>query len=157
MSAETTALRGVMTGPVLGPGDDGWDAARQAWNLAFDRSPSLVAQPASAEDVVAIVEFARKQGLRVARRRPGTAPAPWARSTGPSWSRPRASAAWPSMPTAATARVGAGVLWGEVAAAADPHGLFPLAGSSPGSASSATRSAAGWASSGGCTAWPPTT
>ena len=59
-------LRDRLTGDVVAPGDPDWDAARQAWNLAVDQEPAAVALPESAEDVVEIVRFARRRGLRVA-------------------------------------------------------------------------------------------
>jgi len=36
---------------VLLPGDDAWDSARQAWNLAVDQRPVAIVYPASAADV----------------------------------------------------------------------------------------------------------
>ena len=64
------------TGSVVLPGDDGWDAARQAWNLAVDQRPALVALPESAADVQALVDFARTHGLRVAMQGTGHNAAP---------------------------------------------------------------------------------
>src|SRR5207237_1871573 len=51
---------------VVWPGDEGWDEARLAWNLAVDQHPAAVAFPESAADVVEIVDYARDSGLRVA-------------------------------------------------------------------------------------------
>ena len=58
---------------VVGPSDSNWDEARSPWNLAKDQQPAFVAFPESADDVVAIVEHARANGLRVAPRAPATA------------------------------------------------------------------------------------
>src|SRR5688500_12578531 len=66
LSSEVAPLREALTGSVVLPGEDGWDAARQAWNLAVDQRPALVALPESAADVQALVDFARTRGLRVA-------------------------------------------------------------------------------------------
>ena len=55
-----------ISGDVVGPADTAWDQARQAWNLAVDQRPALVAFPENADDVVAIVDYARRHGLRVA-------------------------------------------------------------------------------------------
>src|SRR5690349_22743324 len=60
------ALRDLCGGAVAMPGDDGYDAARQGFNLAVDQRPAAVAYPASAAEVVEIVEAARHHGLRVA-------------------------------------------------------------------------------------------
>src|SRR3954466_6081168 len=47
------------------PTDEGWDAARQAWNLAVDQNPAAVALPETAEQVAQAVRYARSRGLRV--------------------------------------------------------------------------------------------
>ena len=60
------ALRRQVSGSVVGPGDDGWDAARQAWNLAVDQRPVAVVVARGAEDVAATLAFASDRGLRVA-------------------------------------------------------------------------------------------
>ena len=59
-------LRRVLGGEVVTPYDENWDEARQAWNLAVDQQPAAVALPESADDVAAIVAFAKANGLRVA-------------------------------------------------------------------------------------------
>ena len=75
------ALRDRIAGLVVGPADPQWDEARQPWNLAVDQRPAFVAFPETADDVVAIVEHARRNGLRVApaghrpQRRPARRPA----------------------------------------------------------------------------------
>ena len=62
-SASTThdldALAAHCAGPVLLPGDGGWNAARSAFNLTIDQRPAAVAHPLSAADVAAVVRFAR--------------------------------------------------------------------------------------------------
>ena len=55
-----------LTGDVVAPDDDGWDAARQAWNLAINQEPAAVAVVADADDVATAVSFARERDLRVA-------------------------------------------------------------------------------------------
>ncbi|MEA2282775.1 MAG: hypothetical protein QOK21_3382, partial [Solirubrobacteraceae bacterium] len=59
-------LRDVVAGHIVAPGDDGWDAARSAWNLAADQRPALVAIPHTVADVQAIVAYAAGNGLRIA-------------------------------------------------------------------------------------------
>jgi FAD/FMN-containing dehydrogenase len=51
------------------PHDPNWNEARLAWNLSADQQPAAVALPESAEDVVAVVRWARQRGLRVAQKR----------------------------------------------------------------------------------------
>ena len=74
-----------LAGDVVLPGDEAWDAARQAWNLAVDQRPVAVVYPASADDVVETVRFAAEHGsgspstpaatTRADRLVPGHAPA----------------------------------------------------------------------------------
>ncbi|HKA83559.1 MAG TPA: FAD-binding oxidoreductase [Acidimicrobiales bacterium] len=60
-------------GPVLEPGDDGYEAARQIWNGDIQRRPAVIARCAGTADVVAAVRFARERGLAVAVRGGGHA------------------------------------------------------------------------------------
>jgi FAD/FMN-containing dehydrogenase len=50
-------------GPVLGPGDAGYDEARAIWNGAIDRRPALIARCTGTADVVAAVRHAGERGL----------------------------------------------------------------------------------------------
>jgi FAD/FMN-containing dehydrogenase len=50
-------------GPVLRPGDAGYDDARAIWNGLIDRRPALIVQCMGAADVVDAVNFARDQSL----------------------------------------------------------------------------------------------
>ena len=63
--------RARFKGAVVAPGDDGWDAARQAFNLARDQRPALAVFPVDEEDVASAVRFARERGLRLAPQRSG--------------------------------------------------------------------------------------
>ena len=63
---ELGGLNDRLVGDVVLPGDETWEAARQAWNLAADQRPVAVVYPESADDVVATVRFATEQGLRIA-------------------------------------------------------------------------------------------
>lgn len=55
-------------GPVLRPGEEGYDAARQLFNGMIDRRPALIARCSATGDVVKAVRFAREQGLAVSVR-----------------------------------------------------------------------------------------
>lgn len=57
------ALRSRLRGSLLEPGEAGYDQARAVWNGRFDRRPAAIAQCASAEDVMAAVDFAREHKL----------------------------------------------------------------------------------------------
>jgi hypothetical protein len=125
------ALRGRCTGAVVAPGDDGWDAARQAWNLRADQHPAAVAVPVDDADVVAVVNFAREAGLRVAAQ--GTGHNATARSGLEDAILVRMSEmrGVEVDPDRRIARVRAGALWLDVVQATHPHGLAGLSGSSP--------------------------
>jgi FAD/FMN-containing dehydrogenase len=61
-------LRSSLSGAVLLPGTPRYDVARTVWNAMIDRSPALIVQCASADDVSAAVRFAADHGLVVAVR-----------------------------------------------------------------------------------------
>ena len=128
---DLTALRDTFSGDLHAPGDPGWDEARAAWNLAVDQHPAAVAIPADSGDVARAVRFARDNGLKVSVQGTGHNAAAYDGSIGESLmirtDRLREVAIEPATQTA---RVGAGVTWGEVVGPAAEHGLAPLAGSS---------------------------
>lgn len=64
--ADIKALASKIKGTLLIAGEDGYDKARQVLNPSFDKHPALIAQPASAEDVQAVVRFARANNVLVA-------------------------------------------------------------------------------------------
>jgi FAD/FMN-containing dehydrogenase len=61
-------LRDRHRGPVIVPGDDGYEAARTTFNGMLDRRPEVVARPLDAKDVVAAVTFAGESDLPIAIR-----------------------------------------------------------------------------------------
>src|SRR5438874_2844874 len=64
LDAEAVAgLTERVRGPVLVPGDPGYDESRTIWNVLIDRHPALIVQCSGAADVVDAVNFAREQGL----------------------------------------------------------------------------------------------
>ncbi|HEY1367930.1 MAG TPA: FAD-binding protein [Gaiellaceae bacterium] len=125
------ALRARVAGRVAVPGDEDWDAARQAWNLAVDQRPALVVLAESAEDVVETVRFAADNGFRVAAQGTGHNASPLGDLSDTVLLKTSRMRAVEIDPEARRARVEAGTLWAEVTAAAAEHGLAGLAGSSP--------------------------
>jgi FAD/FMN-containing dehydrogenase len=117
---------------VLGAGDPGWDQARQAWNLSIDQRPAAIALPENADEVAGAVRAARAAGLRVAAQLTGHGAGPLGDLGGTLLIRTAGLRGIEVDAAARLARIAAGVSWGEVAAAAQPHGLAGLAGSSPG-------------------------
>ena len=65
---DVRALRLELSGPLLLPGDKGYEEARRIWNGAFDRHPAMIVRCSSAADVVRAVQFARSFDLLVAVR-----------------------------------------------------------------------------------------
>ncbi|CAN5857282.1 FAD-binding oxidoreductase [soil metagenome] len=64
ISAEAlAAFRAEFHGPLLEPGDPGYEEARQIWNAMIDRKPALIARCTGTADVVAAVRFARQHRL----------------------------------------------------------------------------------------------
>ena len=124
-------LRALFDGDVVAPGDDGWNEARQAWNLAVDQRPAAVALPATPADVAAVVVFAREHGLRVAPQGTGHGAAAMGDLSDTILVRTSNMRRVEIDPETRTARVEAGVIWIEVVHAAAAHGLAALAGSSP--------------------------
>ncbi len=56
-------LRAGLRGPVLVPGDEGFESSRTVWNAMIDRTPALVARCLGTADVAAAVQFAREQDI----------------------------------------------------------------------------------------------
>jgi hypothetical protein len=120
-----------MNGTFLTPQDDGFDTARQAWNLAVDQRPAAVAFADDAAGVATAVRLAAERGLRVAVQGTGHAAAPMGDLDGTLLLKTMRMTGLQVDPGARRARVEAGVLWGDVAVAAAEHGLMALHGSSP--------------------------
>jgi FAD/FMN-containing dehydrogenase len=126
-----STLRERLRGDLVVPGDVGWDAARQPWNLAAQQHPVAVALAETADDVVAVVDFAREGGLQVAPQGTGHSAGALGDLDGTILLKTERMRRVEVYTETRTARVEAGVLWEEVAAAAGDHGLAVLAGSSP--------------------------
>ncbi len=124
-------LRSASQGPVIGPGEDGWDAARQAWNLTADQRPAAVASVTNVRDVVAAVDFSRANGLRVAAQATGHAATALEDLERTLLVKTLRIGDIEIDPVTRQARVGAGVLWGDLGVAAAEYGLAGLGGSSP--------------------------
>src|SRR5437763_4403403 len=111
--------------------EEQWDSARAAWNLAIDQRPEIVARPGNADEVAAVVNFARESGLRVAVQAEGhsagalvgvgddTLLLKTGRMTGAEIDA-----------DSRRVRVGAAAKWQDVSALASPQGLAGLSGSS---------------------------
>jgi FAD/FMN-containing dehydrogenase len=67
----TDELRSAVTGRVIGPDDDGYDAARTVFYGGIDRRPSAIVKVAGADDVARVVTLAREAALELAVRSGG--------------------------------------------------------------------------------------
>ncbi|WP_344489302.1 FAD-binding oxidoreductase [Nonomuraea monospora] len=123
------ALRTAVRGPVLLPGDPGFDAAHRPWNLAVAQPVAAVVEAADADDVSALVRHAGAAGLSVAVQPNGHGAS--GSAAGTILLRTGRLDTLEIDPVARRARVGAGVASGRVQAAAARHGLTGLPGSSP--------------------------
>lgn len=126
-------LDSSLDGRLVLSGDPDWDAARAAWNLDVDQRPAAVVIARSAADIVRTVELAGRYGLAVAPQGTGHNAGPLAADHGLADAILLRTHELRDVHVDArrrVARVEAGALWGDVVAAAAPHGLAALAGSS---------------------------
>ncbi len=119
------------SGLVLLPGDAGYEAACQPWNVAVVQRPAAVATPTSPEEVSAVVRAALDAGLRIAPQATGHSAGPLPSLDDVLLVRTTELIGVSVDPVGRQARVGSGVLWEDVVNAAAPHGLAALHGSSP--------------------------
>jgi hypothetical protein len=129
MAPVLETLKARLDGRLIDPDDPQWDEARLAWNLSVDQRPAAVALPESAEDVVAVVQGAREQGLRVAPQGTGHgATATGSLENAVLLKTHRMSAVDIDADTS-SARAQAGAIWQDLTPPAADHGLAPLSGS----------------------------
>ena len=127
-AATLTEFEDGLTGSVVRPGDDGYDEARAIWNGAHDARPAVIARCTDAADVRHAIGFARSEGLTVAVRGGG--------HSIPGFSTVEDGIVIDLSPmkrievdaAARTVRAEGGVLWGEVDAATQEHGLAVTGG-----------------------------
>jgi FAD/FMN-containing dehydrogenase len=121
-----------VSGSVVLPGDAGWEAARQAWNVAVEQHPALVVFAQCVGDVAAAVRFAAASGLRVAVQGTGHgAPARVPIDESVLLLRMDRLDAVEVDTAGRRCRAEGGALWGAVTERAAPRGLAALHGSSP--------------------------
>jgi hypothetical protein len=124
-------LRPQLTGNLHAPGDAGYDDARAAWNLMADQRPVFVAEPRTADDVAAVVRFARAHGLRVAPQGTGHNAQARAGVDASILLNTRLMRGVEIDVERRSARVEAGALCADLTGPASELGLAALAGSSP--------------------------
>jgi FAD/FMN-containing dehydrogenase len=123
------ALAAAVAGSVLLPGSAAYDVERAVWNLNHELLPAVIVVAQDAADVQAAVTFAAAQhrpvvvkttGHQVVGKAQGAVVISTGRMNGVAIHE-----------DGRTARVGAGVIWSDVIAAAARVGLAPLNGSNP--------------------------
>lgn len=120
-----------LPGPVIGPDDAGYDAARLPWNVAVDQRPAAVATPTTTAEVAAVVRSAAAAGLQVAPQGTGHNAAPLGDLSGTVLLRTDRMTGARVDPETGRATVGAGALWLHAVEAAATAGRAVLHGSSP--------------------------
>jgi FAD/FMN-containing dehydrogenase len=130
LSVDAKAVRDAIGGRVYVAGESGYEPARLPFQRRLDPRPALIVEAADAGDVRTALRFAREHDLPLA-----------VQSTGHGAVRvPDGGLLLKTNPMASVAidarrrvaRVGGGALWSDVIAAAAPHGLAPLSGTSTG-------------------------
>jgi len=125
------ALAEHIAGSIVLPGDAGWDAAREAYNLTIDQRPAAVAFPASEEDVQAVVRYASRNGLQIAPQRTGHNAGPLGSLDDVILLKTDRLSTVEIDVEAMKVRVGSGVKWESVVPRVSDLGLAVLHGSTP--------------------------
>ena len=121
-------LREQVRGPVVEPGEDGYDELRRVHNGMHDRRPALIVRAAATTDAVAVVNYAREAGLDLAVRGGGhSAPGFGTCDGGVVLDLGLINNVFVDR-TKKTARVGGGATWGDFDHATHAYGLATTGG-----------------------------
>ncbi len=121
-----------LTGEVILPGDESYDAACLIWNAAGARRPALIVRPAGEFDVVTAVKFARAHDLPLAVRSGGHSMAGQSTVDDGLVIDLSSMKAMSIDPDRRVARVQPGLTWAEYAAQAQVYGLSTSSGDAGG-------------------------
>jgi FAD/FMN-containing dehydrogenase len=125
---EIVALRSGVRGAVLLSGDDGYETARRVWNGNVDRRPAVIVRCISASDVQRAIDFARKRDLLVSVRGGGHSAPGYGTNDGGLVIDLSSMKAISVDPTGRRVRAEGGVLWRDLDAATQAHGLATTGG-----------------------------
>lgn len=128
-STSVADLRAASLGPVIVAGDSGLDDELAGANLVIHHHPDVVVGAASDADVALAVRFARENDLAITVH--ATGHGAHASVVGGLVITTHRLDTLEVDASARTARIGAGVRWGAVVAAAAPFDLAPVSGASP--------------------------
>lgn len=121
-------LASILKGRVVLPDDPDYAQARTVWNASYDRFPALIVHAVDSGDVRAAVAFARDLGLAVSVRSGGHSFSAQSTNDGGLVIDLSSMKAISIDPASRIARIEPGLTWGEVAHAAQPHGLALTSG-----------------------------
>jgi FAD/FMN-containing dehydrogenase len=128
LEQHVTELRGQVSGSVLGPADADYDAVRAVYNGLVDRRPGLIVRCRTAQDVVAALAFARREGVEVSIRGAGHNVAGRCVTDGGVMIDLSEMKGITVDPDQATATAEGGVVWAELNDATGEHGLAVTGG-----------------------------
>jgi FAD/FMN-containing dehydrogenase len=146
MSLLTDTVIPSFAGAVVTPGDPDYETARRVWNGAIDRRPSLIARARTSADVAAALRFALERDLPFAVRAGGHSLAGFSVVDDGLVIDLRGLGTAEVDPVRRRVRAGAGLLWRELDAATQEHGLAVTGGriSDTGVAGLTLGSGSGW-------------
>jgi len=149
ITSSLSDFEAVFTGELILPGDPRYDTSRAVFNAMIDKHPALIARCATTADVAAAVGFARETGVAVAVRGGGHSVVGYGVCDGGIVIDLGKLKSIDVDPAGKTARAGGGVLWGELDAATQQHGLHTPGGrvTSTGIGGFTTGGGYGWTSS----------
>ncbi|HZQ66559.1 MAG TPA: FAD-binding oxidoreductase [Gaiellaceae bacterium] len=149
ITSPLSTLEADFAGELILPGDPRYHASRAVFNAMIDRHPALIARCASTADVVSAVRFAAETGLPVAVRGGGHSVAGHGVCDGGIVIDLAGLKSIEVDAAGKSARAGGGVLWGELDAATQAHGLHTPGGrvTSTGIGGFTTGGGYGWTSS----------
>ncbi|GAA2861662.1 FAD-binding oxidoreductase [Pseudonocardia halophobica] len=121
-------LAATLRGPLIGPGDPGYDEARAVYNAMIDRKPAAIARVADVADVIACVRAAREHGLLLSVRGGGHNAAGLGVADGALVVDLSGLRSTTVDPVARTVRVDGGCTWGDVDHATAAFGMATPSG-----------------------------
>jgi FAD/FMN-containing dehydrogenase len=127
-SSLVNQLKSKLRGKLLTRDDQDYEVARKVFNVMIDRRPDIIAQCANADDVAQVVNFARTQHALVSVRGTGHNVAGYAVCDGGIVIDLSPMKTIQVDPAARTVRAEAGLTWGAVNDALQPHGLAATGG-----------------------------
>lgn len=124
----TEELRKLLSGNIITPDDENYNAIRAVWNGMIDRKPAFIVQCKNTHDVVNAIQFARHQNMIVSVRGGGHNIAGNAVCDGGVMIDFSLMKKITVDPVNKTATAEAGVIWKELDAATQEHGLATTGG-----------------------------